>query len=274
MKETLKYIDILNWGYSGFAPMTLNVDYNKSIEQVEERLALLDALDYDALFVEAIEPNSKATLLKYQSTGNSFEYGLHFMRDRQILLSSIPTMYKAFKEGADRFRADGLWTDEQWKNYMVTLSTLEKAFEDRLTEFATAYDYTEDDTPEPQQEQTGTEQTASTIPTIKDTDKERFVFRNALQKQYMTLQSGCYKWCLNKTLLAYMCGRLYCGDRIKEDVIDYSKVYIKGKTQMPAQEVKALFGGVDVAANRYSIKAPPRNSWKVDELFERNGASK
>lgn len=127
--------------------------------------------------------------------------------------------------------------------------------------------------PEPQQEQPEPEQTASTIPTINDTDKEKLVFGNALQKQYMSLKNGCYKWTLTKSLLAYMCGRLYCGDKIKEDSSDYSQKYIKGNTQMPAKEVKALFG-VDVASNRYSIKAPPRNSWKVDELFKSNGASK
>ena len=125
----------------------------------------------------------------------------------------------------------------------------------------------------PQQAQPKQETTASTIPTINDTDKEKLVFGNALQKQYMSLNNGSYKWTLTKSLLAYMCGRLYCGDRIKEDNSDYSQKYIKGNTQMPAQEVKALFG-VDVASNRYSIKAPPRNSWKVDELFKDKGASK
>ncbi len=127
--------------------------------------------------------------------------------------------------------------------------------------------------PEPQQEQQRIEQTASTILTINNTDKEKWVFGNALQKQYMSLDNGSYKWTLTKSLLAYMCGRLYCGDRIKEDESDYSKEYIKGSTQMPAQEVKALFA-VDVASNRYSIKTPPRNSWKVDELFKSNGASR
>lgn len=127
--------------------------------------------------------------------------------------------------------------------------------------------------PEPQQEQQRIEQTASTILTINDTDKEKLVFGNALQKQYMSLDNGSYKWTLSKSLLAYLCGRLYCGDKIKEDESDYRTEYIKGRTQMPAQEVKALFG-VDVASNRYSIKTPPRNSWKVDELFKSNGASK
>ena len=138
-----------------------------------------------------------------------------------------------------------------------------------LDAFMNEWQHSQSTTPEPQRQ----EQTASTIPTIHDTDKERLVFGNALQKQYMTLQNGCYKWILRKSLLAYMCGRLYCGDRIKEDDSDYSTEYIKGKTQMPAKEVKALFGD-DVASNRYQIRTPPRDSWKIDELFKKNGASK
>lgn len=127
--------------------------------------------------------------------------------------------------------------------------------------------------PEPPQGAPEPPQGAPEIPTINNTDKERLVFGNALQKQCMTLVDGHYKWNLTKSLLAYMCGKLYCGDKIKEDDSDYSRKYIKGNTQMPAQEVKSLFG-VDVASNRYSIKEPPRNSWKVDELFKSNGASK
>lgn len=116
-------------------------------------------------------------------------------------------------------------------------------------------------------------QTASEIPTIRNTDKERLVFGNALKKQYMTLENGRYKWSESKSLLAYMCGRLYCDDRIKEDESDYSMKYVKGYSQMPAKEVKNLFG-IDVASNRYAINGPPRYSWKVDDLFKNNEASR
>lgn len=127
---------------------------------------------------------------------------------------------------------------------------------------------------EPETEEPQPEQTNLTIPTIQNTDKERSVFYKALEKGYMVLIDKCYKWNLSKSLLAYMCGKLYCGDRIKEDDTDYSREYIKGNIQLPAQEVKELFGGVDVASNRYVIKEPPRNNWKIDELFTNKGASR
>lgn len=151
---------------------------------------------------------------------------------------------------------------EQRENAEVSLSVFERAIK-RIADNTLSL-----------QEQPQTEQAAPTIPTIYNTEKEKLVFGNALKKQYMSLDNGCYKWALSKSLLSYMCGRLYCGDRIKEDKNDYSMEYIKGNTQMPAQEVKALFDGIDVASNRYSLKAPPRNSWKVDELFKDNRASK
>ena len=154
MKETLNYIEVLLWGYSGFAPMSLNVDYNKSIEQLEERLQALEILNYGKMFDEATSANGKANLQRWEATGNSIEYKLPFMEDRQELVSKhIPEMFIAYKQGADRYKADGLWTDEQWREYRVTLSIIEKAFEDRIREFATAYDYCMEDNPEPQQEQ-------------------------------------------------------------------------------------------------------------------------
>ena len=239
MKETLKYIDVLNWGYSGFAPMTLNVDHNKSIKQVEERLALLDSLDYHTLFVEATNPNSKTNLLKYQSTGNSFEYGLHFMRDRQILLNSIPTMYKAFKEGADRFRADGLWTDEQWKNYRVTLSTLEKALEDRLKEFATAYYNTEDDTPEPQQ------------------GSLEYYCEKAVEKRYLRKEGNGYRriyW--SKAQLAYFLGHFLIDGRFPDD--KYCKMFGESRLAKAADQLKLNKLG----------DGKPRGYEKIDELLQ------
>lgn len=171
MKETLKYIEVLNWGYSGFAPMTLGQNFEKSLQQVQERLALLDGLDYGALFVEATSANGKANLLKYQSTDDTIEYSLHFMRDRGQLLEALKAdeweiengekvikknpkrLFRGFYDAIDEYKADGVWTDEQWREYRVTLSMVEKGFQDRLRQFATAYDYCMEDNPEPQQEQ-------------------------------------------------------------------------------------------------------------------------
>ena len=154
MQETVKYIRVLNWGYGGFAPMTLDEDFDKSMQQVQERLHLIDSLNYGDLINEATSANGKANLLKYQSTDNTIEYSLHFVRDRQILLEGVPTMLKPFKEVADKYRADGLWTFEQYRNYVGGLCEIERGFELSLKQFCTAYGYKIGDDPnieEPQQ---------------------------------------------------------------------------------------------------------------------------
>lgn len=141
MKETLKYIRVLNWGYGGFSPMTLNKDFGKSIQQVNERLEQLESLDEDSLFVEATESNGADNLQKFLNAGTDFEHGLLFMKKKRDLLDSIPTMYIAFKDGADKFKDDGLWTYEQWQEYRASLSQIEKLLENRIKQFAAAYDY-------------------------------------------------------------------------------------------------------------------------------------
>lgn len=96
MQETLNYIKVLNWGYGGFcssfeniAPLSLSQDFDSSLEQIEKRLAVVDGLNYNALFVEATSANGKANLLKYQSTDDTIEYSLHFVRDRGQLLEAL-----------------------------------------------------------------------------------------------------------------------------------------------------------------------------------------
>lgn len=163
MEETLNYIKVLNWGYDGFAPMTLSTDFAKSLLQVQERLGVLDSLNYGELLVEANSANGKANLLKYQSTDNTIEYSLHFLRDRKEFLEMLQPDYlieidKSHKppkpvwhrnpkrmfrwafDAIDKFKADGLWTDEQWREYKGTLSQIEKGLEDRLKQFAAAYE--------------------------------------------------------------------------------------------------------------------------------------
>ncbi len=276
MKETLNYIKVLNWGYGAFcgsfgdiAPLTLSPDFHSSIGQLEKRLALLEQLCYDALLVEATSDNGKANLKKYKSTGTTFEYQLRFMRDREQVLGAFQSTFKGFKDYIYKFWADGLWADEQWRECRWTLDEIERLFKERLEQFATAYDFEQEQQPKPQQVK---QEQPQDLPTIRNTDKERLVFGNAIKKQYMSLEDGCYKWTLSKRLLAYMCGRLYCKDRVKEE--DYEPKLNKCQTPFPEREAKDLFGGVNVANNRRRMKDPPRNYWWVDDLFKNDGASK
>lgn len=244
MKETLKYIEVLNWGYGGFAPMTLGQNFEKSLQQVQERLALLDGLDYGALFVEATNPNGKANLEKYKKTGAAFECQLHFMRDRQILLDAIPTMYKCFKDGADKFKADGVWTDEQWREYRVTLSMVEKGFQDRLRQFATAYDYPLSDvpnSPEPQQ---------------KDL---HYYCSKAIEKGYLVKIDGGYRrtkeW--TKAQLAYFLNHFPNADKTFPDK-KYCVMFGESRLSKAADQLNINING----------GGKPRGYEIVDELLQ------
>ena len=106
------------------------------------------------------------------------------------------------------------------------------------------------------------------IPTVHGLKDEFLVYSKAIEKGYMTLENGCYKWTLAKNLLAYMCGRLYCNDKIRDETNDYTQKYIKGKVRkMPQTELKKLFN-YDVADARHQIKnTPPQNSFYIDILF-------
>ncbi len=166
MQETLKYIRVLNWGYGGFAPITLNPDFKSSLDLLQKRLDMLEGLSYDALLDEATSTNGKANLERYKSTDTTFEYQLHFMRDKEVLLDALQPdyyekdgnevvlvenpnrMFRPLLKGIDKFKADGLWTDEQWKECRWTIETIEKQFEERLRQFAAAYDYKTEQQPQ------------------------------------------------------------------------------------------------------------------------------
>ena len=115
----------------------------------------------------------------------------------------------------------------------------------------------------------------ASIPTIHPINNdlgalENLIYRRALKKGYIRLDGqdhytkGSAKW----ALIAYMCGRIYCKDRVKEDYTLFT-----GRN-FPATEVKALFNGKDIANNRYNLhKKPPRNYSQIDELFKNPEAS-
>lgn len=224
MEETLKYINVLM--ESTGANITLAQDYKYSLEQVQERLNTLNGLSYSKMFCEAVGPNGKANLERYLKTDTDIRYRLPFMENLSCLLSSLQPDYWDGKEhiinadrrfrylldGADECKEKGLWTGEQWRVFKLNICYYEKALEDRLREFATAYNFpisTND--PEPQ-------------PDIKDllpdglkSDEAIKVFGKATEKGLFIIEKGKFKSCISKAQLAYLFGRLYCGDSLVSD---------------------------------------------------------
>lgn len=107
--------------------------------------------------------------------------------------------------------------------------------------------------------------------------KEQQVFYKAITEKYMKLNAdgSGYIWMAAKNLLGYLCGRLYCGDEVRDKSHDsYEKIVkkVKGKdTLHNASKLKTLFNGVDVANSRSQIfkgaKKPPKGYEMIDAIF-------
>lgn len=252
MEETLRYIKVLNWGYGAFcgsfgdiAPLSLSQDFSSSLEQLGKRLAVVNSLDYEKMFVEATSAKGKANLLKYQSTEDSIGYSLHFMRDREQVLEACKATFKGFKGCADKYKDDKLWDEEQWGTYRTFLDQLERALELSLKQFATAYDYHTISTDEPGKE--------------SESGSLEYYCQKAVGKGYLEKVGNGYrrvkgKW--TKALLAYFLGRFRRADERFDDV--YCPMF--GETRLGKARSQLI--------NNKNGDGRPRNYQIVDELFE------
>ena len=119
-----------------------------------------------------------------------------------------------------------------------------------------------DTTPEPPQ-----------VPTINNTDKERWVYGIALEKGYIRKNDDGVSYSItetiNKSAIAYMCGRLYCFDKVIGG-------YISNIAHELPRGIKKKFGGTDIAQKRQSMiwKAnknknyTPHDYEKIDDIFK------
>ena len=108
------------------------------------------------------------------------------------------------------------------------------------------------------------------IPAKLDTPLARKVFQKALEVNLMEIDNGHYKWNGTKVQLAYMCGRIYCGDKPKYDEREDKSYWRFGWTEFfPDSELNALFEVTDLGQSRSNRKdlAVPQGSNKIDDLF-------
>lgn len=125
------------------------------------------------------------------------------------------------------------------------------------------------------------------LPTIYDDDinkaREQQVFYNAIKGGWMQLNGTTYKWLKNKEYLALMCGLLYWGDEVKDDLGaktddwgEYPKTlskskhrfnYESGECKKTSKDIKDLFGGVDVSNLRSQLTELPDEYGSITRLF-------
>lgn len=125
------------------------------------------------------------------------------------------------------------------------------------------------------------------LPTIYDDAinkaREQQVFDNAIKGGWMQLNGTTYKWLKNKEYLALMCGLLYWGDEVKDDLGaktddwgEYPKTLSKSKHRFKyeygggiktSKDIKDLFGGVDVSNLRSQLTELPDEYDSITRLF-------
>ena len=66
-----------------------------------------------------------------------------------------------------------------------------------------------------------------TLPSRLDTELARKIFDKAIEEEYIIINDDHYEWTLNKVLLAYMCGRIYCEDYPEKTIYDEKIIRFK-----------------------------------------------
>ncbi len=113
---------------------------------------------------------------------------------------------------------------------------------------------------------------APELPDRLNTEKAKQVFARAVETGLMQVQEGRYKWARSNALLAYMCGRLYCGDEVVYDMPRKDMAYKHGVGYFPETALQQLFVGVTrLAQTRAQMKkrgSCPKSYKEIDVLFQ------
>ena len=110
-----------------------------------------------------------------------------------------------------------------------------------------------------------------TLPSRLDTELARKIFDKAIEEEYIIINDDHYEWTLNKVLLAYMCGRIYCEDYTEKTIYDEKMYWMPGRVELfPGTELDKLFNMKDLTQSRHTRKnkAAPTGFEKIDKLFE------
>ena len=103
-----------------------------------------------------------------------------------------------------------------------------------------------------------------------DTPLARTVFAKAVAAGYMEEDCSHYRWRKGtKALLAYMCGRIYCGDVPEYSELDRKSFWKFGNGLFPDAELNALFEQTGIGQSRQNRRdmAVPANAGEIDKLF-------
>lgn len=109
-------------------------------------------------------------------------------------------------------------------------------------------------------------------PVLNRTMRNRDAFSKAVEKGYIRTSSvdGLLEWTLgNNTLLAYFCGRLWCGDSSTVVKRMNKAFWHQGDTTFPSAALTRLFGVLNLKKLRQNReeRVLPVNYEQIDALF-------
>ena len=106
-----------------------------------------------------------------------------------------------------------------------------------------------------------------------DTPLARKVFEKAIEQGFMKEDGHYYRWSENesKVLLAYMCGRIYCGDKPDYNEQKRKNYWMPGKWSVfPDTALNNLFQTKDLSISRTNrvYDAAPHRSEMIDAIID------
>ena len=103
-----------------------------------------------------------------------------------------------------------------------------------------------------------------------DTSLARTIFAKAIEAGYIEEVGSHYSWKGTKALLAYMCGRIYCGDFPEYSKYEQKTFWEFGNGLFPDAELNALFEQTGIGLSRQNRRdmPVPTNAGEIDKLFQ------
>lgn len=114
------------------------------------------------------------------------------------------------------------------------------------------------------------------IPDELNTDKAKKIYPKAVKAELMQpLSDGSgYQWNGSNALLAYLCGKIYCGDRIEQDTVSKEWILKRGETFFPETALMSFFVNKEkqpiknLGQSRLQMQRPPKGYKEIDGLFD------
>ena len=94
------------------------------------------------------------------------------------------------------------------------------------------------------------------------------LFHKAIEVGLIELIDGKYHWTRSNVLLAYFCGKIYCGDSFDIDPTTKEYVIKRGSAFFPETAICSLFGLKNLGQSRLQIERLPKGYEEIDRLFK------